>query len=519
MENRRRVHGSLGFIRSTWAVAALAVFLILPYARAEICRSGRFDPSSNGCIEEDIFPFTVAVIELEGGVLPGSVRIVMRGSTIVEVIFDGSCEGQANDDDDPKDGLDEVLMRMKDLSLSGFAARLGVSAGLNLSTAVQNPGEGEIEEKIQLMPGTLDVAPFTVDALAGANAFFDIFFELFLFLPPVGIEDPGVTLNLKNLVPLRVQAMITEKPPFTRFIFDGTPSPIPLVDKDSGVDSGMVITSVVHYTSAVEVDEFFATVAEITFGLPDAGGPELVRLTGPTTVLVPFPGPNLGDIRNDDTGPGSVETEIVAMQLRGSSPTLGEVEVRLNPNFPSLGQIREAVNTLTGRLDVRPFDPTADPADSFFDVFVEVEVPDGTGGTLVLFNDDIDPIRIQTQITSKPPGEGETYKSVAVVPLSIVVDDVVVDSGFTIELVCHTPLPPPISIHGAKYEDLDGDGTKDAEDLPIPDIPFTIEILDYLLFPTFIMTQTNAIPEHEDFGRYWFMDLPANTLPEMIVVA
>jgi len=160
----------------------------------------------------------------------------------------------------------------------------------------------------------------------------------------------------------------------------------------------------------LEVDYFPRYKAEVTLSSPF--GPETATLTGPTTVEVNFT--TLGDADSD--GREEVQTEIVQMELTGTSALLGPVTLRLrdpakHPFHRSTGEIEETTNDTPGVLDVPPFTATG-TADSFFDVFFEIEVAD-LG--LVLHNHD--PKHPTTTITHKPPAPGETYESLQVIPL------------------------------------------------------------------------------------------------------
>jgi hypothetical protein len=81
-------------------------------------------------------------------------------------------------------------------------------------------------------------------------------------------------------------------------------------------------------------------------------GQQSLTLEGPTVVLRGDPG---GD-------PCTIVTELVALDLHGTHPTFGQVHLRLNPTVSSVGSIESLGQGCTF------------PADSFFDVFVEVEV-------------------------------------------------------------------------------------------------------------------------------------------------
>jgi hypothetical protein len=86
------------------------------------------------------------------------------------------------------------------------------------------------------------------------------------------------------------------------------------------------------------------------------------------------------------TGRCSIDTELVQMELRGVDPDCGVVIVRLNPTLRSMGQI----------VEKQP--GTCFLADSFFDVFVEIELP-----SLGLVLRNCSPARMACMIGSIPP--------------------------------------------------------------------------------------------------------------------
>ncbi|MDX1745695.1 MAG: hypothetical protein R3324_07140, partial [Halobacteriales archaeon] len=140
----------------------------------------------------------------------------------------------------------------------------------------------------------------------------------------------------------------------------------------------------------VEIDRYEQTTALVQLSGGGLNNAPFI-LNGPAEVHVFFDGPNEGDAEDDDNnGLDEVQTELVELNLTG-----GGVQLRLNPDQPSLGQIEELVNNNDGLLDLDPF---ADgDADSFFDVFFEVVLPDGT----VLHNGQ--PLFISATIGEKPP--------------------------------------------------------------------------------------------------------------------
>src|SRR2546426_5402006 len=61
--------------------------------------------------------------------------------------------------------------------------------------------------------------------------------------------------------------------------------------------------------------------------------------------------------------PSIIPIEILSLNLTGMSPALGRVQATLDPHFASGGQ-------------VAMFPPTETPADSFFDVWFDINLPD-----------------------------------------------------------------------------------------------------------------------------------------------
>ncbi len=115
-----------------------------------------------------------------------------------------------------------------------------------------------------------------------------------------------------------------------------------------------------------------------------------VDCSGPTTVQ-----------RGDPDSRGVIDTEIVSLSLACS----GGVQVNLNPELPSRGQI----------VADSPSEPTA--ADSFFDIFVEIDIPEL--GPIV----NRQPARILSRIAHIPP-LGSVHFGVQPVQLFFRQDDI-----------------------------------------------------------------------------------------------
>ena len=87
-------------------------------------------------------------------------------------------------------------------------------------------------------------------------------------------------------------------------------------------------------------------------------------------------------------GLDEVATEIVQLDLTGSS-IFGEIALRESPVLDSLGLFEEQANDNPGEMDF--------PADSFFDIFAEVDIV----GFGTLHN--VNPVRVECVITEIPP--------------------------------------------------------------------------------------------------------------------
>lgn len=132
-------------------------------------------------------------------------------------------------------------------------------------------------------------------------------------------------------------------------------------------------------TAAVEIEVTVPGAA----ALPFVGQLERVELVGPALITRSDPQDS------DDDGLVDIQTEIVEMELTGMA-SFGEVIVRPHPDQPSLGMVEQQ-------------EPGVDfPADSFFDVFVEVELPHISMTAVTE-----EPMRMEATLTALPPGEGD----------------------------------------------------------------------------------------------------------------
>ena len=100
-----------------------------------------------------------------------------------------------------------------------------------------------------------------------------------------------------------------------------------------------------------------------------------LSLSGSAKQQVAYQGVTPGAALDDDNnGRDEVITELVDLQLSGYNPIVGTVLMRAHPTQSSMGQIEDQVNNTPGILDVPPF-VTAGQAESFYDIFFEIELP------------------------------------------------------------------------------------------------------------------------------------------------
>ena len=196
--------------------------------------------------------------------------------------------------------------------------------------------------------------------------------------------------------------------------------------------AALLTVSAAALGGVTEVDTFAHSWGQIELLLP-GGASEIIDLYGTSEIHVFFEGGIEGIADDNDLdGLDEVQTEIVAMNLTGTS--FGGFELRLNPMswLQSPGEIEETINNTGGTLDLPPFTPTG-TANSFFDVFFELEFL--TSG-LTLLN--VTPARIDTVINEKPPANGDIYQSTATLQLF---DENGLPTEYFIGLIQYEPNP------------------------------------------------------------------------------
>ncbi|UCE58476.1 MAG: thrombospondin type 3 repeat-containing protein [Phycisphaerales bacterium] len=367
--------------------------------------------------EIDHFPMTFAKVEVSSEL--GSDTVMLSGPSTVEVDL-----ALLGDTEDPPDGQEQVPTKMVELELTGESSLFGpVTVRLNPN----HETVGEIEEQVNDTPGVLDIPPFT--EVGEGDSFFDVYFE---------IEVDGEIYY--NPIPKRMVGVLTHKPPaeWDTYAMSPTGGPIELYDQ-GGVQTDISIVSAIHIPRPGEIDQFPDT--EATIEIAGDQGTETVTLTGPSTVLVGLE--QLGD--SDQDGLEDVPTEMVQLDLTGDSSLTGPVTVRLSETTPSTGEIEEESNDTDGVLDIPPF-AGAGSGDSFFDIFVEIEIGTDT------YHNNV-PKRMQGIIHYKPPRIGDTYALVNG-PIELL-DEGGISSGITVVAATHTPNRDPF--YGKDYNGPDED--------------------------------------------------------------
>ncbi|MBM3882022.1 MAG: HYR domain-containing protein, partial [Verrucomicrobia bacterium] len=326
---------------------------------------------------------------------------------------------------------------MTELDLRGEHPVLGL-VKLRLRDPAQDPHQasgGEIEELVNNTTGILDVPPFAATGLA--DSFFDVFVEIEV-TPPT-----GASFVWHNHEPKRVRTVIDHKPPGPGRTYED-PQRIPLFDaQDQFTGYYLCKTRHTPVPPEPEVDYFPQSRAEVTLCVGNQEVP--VRLSGPTTVEV-YIGPNGEAADADGNGRDEVVALMRQMDLAGTDPAGNTVKLRLRPVGMepfgvSRGLIEERVNNTPGRLDVPPFTATG-LADSFFDVFFELEVTGPTGAPLLKLHNH-QPKRMRTVIDHKPPGEGPVYEDPARIPLF---DEQDRPTNYSLCATRHIPVPPECAV-------------------------------------------------------------------------
>jgi len=412
-----------------------------------VCGPGRCPVASQQCVPSPatgqctcVGPFPPAGTDLSPTV--GTFRVDVFGVGPVDTGVSGQTLLQwQNPQTDPNTGQRTVQTEMLSLDLTGSHPSIGtmeVRAGSN-----------------QGLPATLgSVTPIGPGTDFPALATFDVFFE---------VEVQGVA-TLRNNQPLVMQAEITEIPPRSIGLRNAAPVQITDIANPAHVDT---IQRAQHWMCPppfpppgvpcpVPCDRNPYPVCRLGSCPPDRPLCVADAAVQSCRCVSPFPprgfdlSPTTGLFRVDvigmgekdvkvsgevllawqdpqtdpNTGQLTVQTEMLSLDLTGSHPDIGTLNVTGGSNFglpATLGS-------------VTPIGPGADfPALATFDVFFEVEVQ----GVATLRNDQ--PLVMQAEITEIPP-RNLGLQNLAPVQITDIADPSHVD---TIQTAVHWMCPPP----------------------------------------------------------------------------
>jgi hypothetical protein len=173
-----------------------------------------------------------------------------------------------------------------------------------------------------------------------------------------------------------------------------------------------------------EGTDAFQSDATVELTTPD-GTPETLVLSGPTLIKRGKPGDA------DEDGLADQPTEIIQLELRGTSAQLGQITFRAGAQHglnPSLGGIEELQKGTTF------------PADSFFDVFARLDASGGpaTDGQPIKGTNER-PAHLAAIINTVPP-LGTPYKEFNIIFVFVVRDQTIT---ITVTKVIHIPREDP----------------------------------------------------------------------------
>ena len=162
-----------------------------------------------------------------------------------------------------------------------------------------------------------------------------------------------------------------------------------------------------------------SSTASIDLTSPD-GSTERIALAGTSTLSI------TSGVTNPDGMADQFDIELGPLVLTGTSFVFGALTLTVAGAPSSVGLVRELSNGTPGVVEY--------PADSRIDAYFVLDIP----SFAVLHNQS--PVILVGVISSFPPAAGETYDSVAPIPLLDASDQ---PSEFFLSAVVYTPVPEP----------------------------------------------------------------------------
>lgn len=369
--------------------------------------------------EVDPMPTTTAQVTLATAFGPSQLTLSGPASVVVDLLTLEDSDG---------DGLEEHPSEMVLLELTGEDPVLG-TVNLRLRDPSKSPfqrSEGRIEENVNANPGTLDLPPFA--ATGTAQSTFDVYFE-------VELEDFGITLH--NEEPKEMETTITCKPPCRRDPPYTDPDPVVLYD-EQGAPTGVSVEETYHDPDPPDGDPpRYCHNGNTIVDISTPSGPgtikDLCHNLRPGKTLPPqFNFPAVADLEcmesdldfvlevlNEGTGETlseeislsgpvciqrgapytnnnglrAIDSQMVMLDMTGTSALAGDLAVTLAPGTTSPGQLTQSPAAADLEIDISP----VLPAHSWFDVTFVVEGDFGT-------SEPVGPLRVEADVISVPPG-------------------------------------------------------------------------------------------------------------------
>ena len=284
---------------------------------------------------------------------------------------------------------DTIQTEIVSLSLQGTHPSLGP---INVHLDPDQPTLGEIN----------NIQQSADCGFERADSFFDVFFE-------VDVSALGETWFPER--PVRLENELTTLPPRREDYENPFLDPIVLRDRATGQPRGQLLYEIHRVDPPFDPGPVcMDTWLDLQLTVPSAGiFQEPLGAQGPSTVAVGPPfvidgtcsdgSPCLNDVDCGTAGPceqrEAVQTEMTEMSLSSVQPhpMLGDYQIHVREQPPSLGltQSESAHSTY--------------PADSFFDVFVDIDTAMGR------FSTSQQPVHVQAPIRNIPPDPGTPFQS------------------------------------------------------------------------------------------------------------
>lgn len=223
-----------------------------------------------------------------------------------------------------------------------------------------------------------------------------------------------------------------------------------LTEWDAGVTRVGAITQNIHEDVWIVFDL-----------LTTSGGSERVYLSGRSVETLFFEGVEGVVSDGDNNGREELLTRLDTLTVTGTS-SIGAINLQLHPIFLSHGLMEERVNTTPDLLDILPYAPSG-KADSFFHVYFTIEMNGLTYSHLPFH-------RWEGVIENIPPTAGNHLVGTHGITLFAPNNS----QGITVQNL-HYVYGDFAEIGGVSYNDVNGNGTRDAGESGLSNWPVSVD--------------------------------------------